>query len=75
MESVEGQSRDPHIRLKRLPSKADLRELIALRYRYKMDMTTLAAMRTPGNAKWFDQDPKAYWHSPVLGKPRRKAPS
>jgi hypothetical protein len=67
---ITGQSRDLHIRLRRMPSNADLRELVALLYRYKMDMRPLAAMKTPRNTKWF-ADPKAYWHAKLFGKHKR----
>lgn len=71
VDDVTGRSNDLHIRLKRAPSNTDLREFVALLYRYKMDMTPLAAMKTSRNAKWF-ADPKAYWHANVFRKRTRK---
>ncbi|WP_374312749.1 hypothetical protein [Dongia sp.] len=68
VESVSGQLTDLHIRLKRPPSATDLRELIALLYRYQMDMKPLAALKTARNADWFAQNTEAYWHAPVFGK-------
>lgn len=73
IEGVGGRGRDLHIRLKRLPGKNDLRELIALLYRYKMDMRPLAILKTARNAKWFAEDTVAYWHAPIFGKPRPAA--
>jgi len=71
VDDVKGRLKDLHIRLKRPPSNADLRELIALLYRYRMNMKPLAAMKTPSNAKWFDDESK-YWHAKVFGKRARK---
>jgi hypothetical protein len=68
VESVAGQLTDLHIRLKRPPSATDLRELIALLYRYQMDMRPLAALKTARNASWFAQDTDVYWHAPIFGK-------
>jgi hypothetical protein len=61
-----------HIKLKHRPSKADLREIIALLFRYNLDMTPLAALRTERNGKWFDK-PGMFWHESVFGKRNRKA--
>lgn len=68
-------SSDMHITLKRPPGRADLWELIAVLYRYRMDMTPLAALKTSRNKKWFFENKDAYWHSEVFGKPARKRPS
>jgi len=67
---VEGHARSLHICLKRQPSDADLRELIALFWRYRMSMKPLAALKTPRNAAWFANDPTVYWHAKVFGKAR-----
>ena len=73
IEEVEGDLRDLHIILKRLPSDADLRELVALLYRYRINMRPLATMRTPRNSRWFADNPNAYWHRRVFGTSRTKA--
>lgn len=65
-------SSDMQITLKRLPGDADLRELIAVLYRYRMDMTPLTAFKTNRNKKWFAENKHAFWHAEVFGKPKRK---
>lgn len=44
----------------------DLRELIALSYRYKTDMRQLRVLLTERNKKWFSENVEAYWHSEVF---------
>ena len=58
-----------HIKLKHRPSDSQLREIIALLFRYNLDMTPLAALRTARNAPWFDK-PGMFWHQKVFGKRR-----
>jgi hypothetical protein len=65
--SVGGHHRDIHIKLKRKPSDSDLRELLGLFFRYRMNMKGLAVYRTTRNAHWFD-DSEKYWHAKVFGK-------
>lgn len=67
---VEGDIRDLHIRFKRQPADAELRELIALFWRYRIGMKSLATLKTQRNAAWFAHDPSAYWHSKVFGSAR-----
>ena len=67
--NVGGELNDMHITLKRLPGEMDLRELIAVLYRYRMDMTGLAAFKSSRNKKWFAENS---WHAKVFGKPKRK---
>ncbi|HEY1708910.1 MAG TPA: hypothetical protein VGG10_11650 [Rhizomicrobium sp.] len=69
VEDVRGSLRDLHIIFKRPPSNGDLRELIALLHRYRMNMKPLAAFRTPRNAEWFTR-PGSFWHAKVFGKSR-----
>jgi hypothetical protein len=69
---VGGKSSDMHITLKRLPGEMDLRELIAIFHRYRMDMTPLATLKSSRNRKWFFENKNAYWHAEVFGKPKRK---
>jgi len=70
---VAGELRSLHIRFKRQPSDKDLRELIALFLRYRMDMRSLSIFRTAKNAGWFANDSKAFWHAKVFGKSRQTA--
>lgn len=45
----------------------DLRELIALFHRYKINMTELAIFLNKQNKKWFFDNKHAYWHKKVFG--------
>ncbi len=55
-----------HIRSKRV-SKADLWDLIAIMYRYRMPMAQLREFLSERNKYWF-ADPKMYWHREVFGE-------
>lgn len=46
----------------------DLREIIALFYRYKIDMKQLTIFLNAKNKEWFFGSPKGYWHRRVFGK-------
>jgi hypothetical protein len=59
------------VRLKRRPGKDDLRQLIALQYRYGADMRQLAKFETAKNRDWL-RNPKAFWHKAVFGTRRAK---
>jgi hypothetical protein len=48
-------------------SKADLRDLIALLWRYNVPMQQLAQFRNGTNEGWFAA-PGAYWHKRVFGQ-------
>ena len=47
------------------PADTDLRELIALFFRYNIDRRQLAQFLNPQNASWF-RDTTAYWHAAVF---------
>ena len=47
---------------------ADLRELLALFYRYDVDMKQLAIFLNPGNSVWFYEQRPNYWHTKVFGE-------
>jgi hypothetical protein len=68
---VGGQVRDLHITLKRAPTDNQLRELIALLYRYRMSMRGLAAFKTSRNAAWFANDRDKFWHNRVFDSAKR----
>ncbi len=55
------------VKLKRRPGKDDLRQLLALCYRYGVDMRQLARFETAKNRDWF-RDRKKYWYHGVFGK-------
>ena len=58
------------VTLKRRPGNDDLRQLLALFYRYGVDMRQLAKFETAKNRSWFC-DPRKYWHRGVFGQPSR----
>ncbi len=45
----------------------ELRELIALFYRYKVSMNQLAVFLNKNNEEWFHGKPKGYWYKKVFG--------
>ena len=45
----------------------DLQELIALFYRYNIDMKQLAIFLNDRNRSWFHENKKAFWHKKVFG--------
>jgi hypothetical protein len=52
------------------PNDDELRELVALFYRYRGDMGQLAQFETPKNSAWFRR-PRTFWSSRVFGtRPR-----
>ena len=46
----------------------DLRELLALFYRYKIEMKQLQIFLNKNNKHWFHDNKKVYWHRRVFGK-------
>jgi hypothetical protein len=48
-------------------SDDDFRELIALFYRYKIDMKQLQIFINDGNREWVCGEPKGYWYRRMLG--------
>ena len=56
-----------HIKSKRLSYK-NLIELLALFYRYNINMKQLAQFLSPQNKQWFYENKTAYWHKRVFGK-------
>ena len=46
----------------------DLRDLLALFYRYKIDMKQLKVFLNKSNKDWFFSNKKAYWHEHVFGE-------
>jgi len=64
--SIQGEgNRGLVVRLKRRPGKDDLWQLLALGYRYGLDMRKFAKFETDANRAWF-RDPKMYWYSHVF---------
>lgn len=48
-------------------SNRDLRELIALFYRYNIDMKQLKVFLNKENKNWFFENKIAFWHDRVFG--------
>ena len=44
----------------------DLRELLALFYRYKIDMKQLSVFLNEENKEWFFERSQSYWHKKVF---------
>lgn len=61
----EGSGKHLFIDLERIPTDDDLRDLLALFHRYKVNMRQLARFDRPRRA-WF-HNPKAYWYRRVFG--------
>lgn len=53
-------------------SAEDLRELVALFYRYKIDMKQLKIFLNEKNKEWFFENRKSYWHRKVFGLENNK---
>ena len=54
------------VRLKCHPAQDDLKQLIALFWRYAGDMRQLAKFESDDNRSWF-RDREMYWHNAVFG--------
>ncbi len=50
--------------------KDDLRELIALFYRYKIEMKQLQIFLNENNKEWFFDNKKAYWYRKIWNSPK-----
>jgi len=53
------------VRLKRRPGHDDLRQFLALAYRYKLDMRKFAKFETDANRDWF-RDQRKFWYKHVF---------
>ncbi|MEC3910058.1 hypothetical protein U5A82_06085 [Sphingobium sp. CR2-8] len=64
--SVKGEgSRGLVVKLKRRPGNDDLRQFLALAYRYKLDMKKFAKFETETNREWF-RDRRMFWYKHVF---------
>ena len=70
VKAIKGASDGLHVTLFRSPTDMQLRELVALLYRYGLDMTPLTALRTEKNEAWFAKNRETFWHDRVFGKSR-----
>lgn len=55
------------VKLKRRPGEDDLRQLLALCHRYRVNMRQLAKFETDKNRSWL-RNPDAFWYRGVFGK-------
>ena len=55
-----------HVKGNLIPDQ-DLREIIGLFHRYKINMAQLSVFLNQSNEKWFLDKPKGYWHKKVFG--------
>lgn len=49
----------------------DLRDLLALFYRYNLDMKQLQRFLNKNNKRWFYDNKKAYWYKRVFGMSKK----
>jgi hypothetical protein len=54
-----------HVKSTRI-SESNLRDLIAIMFRYKLPMSQLQQFCNAKNEHWF-KAPSAFWHKPVFG--------
>jgi hypothetical protein len=62
VDTVVGRGTDLLITLRKQPGDSDLRELVALFYRYQLDMRALAVLK---------RDTSSFWHAKVFGNTNR----
>ena len=71
VESMKGEgAKGLVVTLKRAPSEDDLRQFLALAYRYGLDMSKFAQFETEANREWF-RDPMMYWFEGVFNEEDR----
>ena len=68
IEKIQGAGDELYLYVKKKMPDDDLRELLALFYRYKLDMSQLKQLLNKDNKDWFFGKPKGYWHRRVFGK-------
>lgn len=67
IENIEGVGREIHLSFKcKTLSDDTLRDLIAIMYRYKIDMRCLAKFLNKSNESWL-RDKKMYWYEQIFG--------
>ena len=67
VENVRGEGRRGLVVcLRRKPGQHDLRQLLALFFRWGVDMRQLARLENDENRTWFT-NPDAFWHEAVFG--------
>lgn len=65
----EGNGNNLYLSVKsKCPSDHCLRELLALFYRYKINMSQLSLFLNDKNKHWFFDNKEAYWHKKVFQK-------
>jgi hypothetical protein len=59
-----------YVKTKRIGNE-NLRDLLGLFYRYKIDMKQLQIFLNKNNKSWFYDNKKAYWHRRVFGNNKK----
>ncbi len=72
--SLDGILCDLFIDLARPPDDADLRELLAIFFRYGIDMRQLARFESDSNRAWL-RDPRKFWYARVFAPDATRGPS
>jgi hypothetical protein len=72
VKKIEGRGQDLFLSVPSRMSDKALGELIALFYRYKVDMRQLAPFIAKGRGSWF-RNSKAYWSKRVSPKKKRSS--
>ena len=67
VDNYRGEDRSLFITLRRRPTKNDLCELLALFFRYSIEITQLVRFETKSNRHWL-RDPQTYWHHRMYGE-------
>jgi hypothetical protein len=68
VERVRGEGDTLNMHFKSVPvSNTDLRELVALFHRYRLDKSPLKQFLSADNAAWFRDNLQAYWHTDIFG--------
>lgn len=65
VEDLKGKGSSLFLLIKTPVGNANIRELLALFFRYDLPMKQLAAFKTKKNATWFSS-PRAYWSARVF---------
>jgi len=69
IETVRGERHLLYVLLKPRPvPDLDLRELIAIFHRYRIDKSPLKQFLSAENAGWFRDDSHSYWYADIFGE-------
>lgn len=67
IQDIDGSGRELYLHIPSTPiSDDDLRYLLGLFYRYRIDMKQLKIFLTDSNKAWFFEDTSTFWHDKVF---------